>query len=392
MIFKAKLLDPIRYETVVTEQGCPRVEAYKDAALVGQLTTKVLTPDPLTLGVVYVSVIPEYRRKGIATGMYKTLIEYAEKTGVAALYSDHAMKPGAKAIWKNLKEQDPTIIKEKYEDEWDTGHRYKKPFKTGFLSKVALPQSHVIRLQEAQDKGFFGPVYHGTTSDRKETIDREGFKIFEGEEGSGDIQHGYENRGDYSTKHIGVPAPVHHLGYGVYFTTKKAIAKQFNYGGAGIKTYYLDIPNYETINFGAPNTMMDWWIKNGYDPKLAKGNRVLATKKLTAVLKSKWDAVWFKGQGIRKLLDGDQICVYDPSRIYEISTALAQPGEVGSKVRRKSDGMRGVVTKRENIEYILEEFPAAASWVKPGAKWRMWVRWQKGGSDFNVQDVDVDFV
>ena len=66
--------------------------------------------------------------------------------------------------------------------------------------------------------------------------------------------------------------------------------------------------------------------------------------------------------------------------------------DIETKVRRKSDGMRGVVTKRENIEHILEEFPAAASWVKPGAKWRMWIRWQKGGSDFNVQDVDVDFV
>jgi hypothetical protein len=265
-------------------------------------------------------------------------------------------------------------------------------FKSGFLSKVALPSSHVISLQEAQDRGYFGPVYHGTTNDRREVIDREGFKIFEGEEGSGDIQNGYSGYQDYSTKHPHVPAPVHHLGYGVYFTTKKAIAKEFNFGGAGIRTYYLDIPNYETINFGAPNTMMQWWIKNGYEPDLAKKNRVEATKRLTAVLKSKWNAVWYKGQGIRKLLDGDQICVYDPNRIYEISASLAKPGEVGAKVRRKSDGMKGVIMKRENIEHMLEEFPAAATWIKPGAKWRLHVKWQRGGTDMNVQDVDVDFL
>ncbi len=76
----------------------------------------------------------------------------------------------------------------------------------------------------------------------------------------------------------------------------------------------------------------------------------------------------------------------------EISSALSQSGEVGAKVRRKSDGMRGVITKRENIERMLEKFPAASSWIKPGAKWRLNVKWQKGGTDYNVQDVDVDFL
>ena len=265
-------------------------------------------------------------------------------------------------------------------------------FVARFLTKVALPKTHQISQQEALDRGLFGPVYHGTTENRRGVIDREGFKVFEGDEGSSDIQNGYLGYQEYSTKHPRVPAPVHHLGFGVYFTHKKDIAKKYNYGGKGLKTYYLDIPNYETINFGAPHTMMNWWIKNGYDPKLAIKNRVEATKAMTAVLKSKWDAVWFKGQGLYRLLDGDQVCVYDPNRIYEVDSTLVQPGDVGSKVRRKSDGMRGVVTKRENIERILEDFPAAASWVKPGAKWRYYVRWQKGGSDFNVQDVDVDLL
>jgi hypothetical protein len=119
---------------------------------------------------------------------------------------------------------------------------------------------------------------------------------------------------------------------------------------------------------------------------------VEATKKLTQTLKSKYDAVWFKGKTMYKTLDGDQLCVYDPNNVYEINASLAQPGEVGAKVRRKVDGMKGVIVKRENIEGILERYPAAASWIKPGAKYRMHVKWQRGGTDMNVQDVDVDFL
>ena len=261
------------------------------------------------------------------------------------------------------------------------------------FQKKALPSSNQISLQTAQDRGYFGPVYHGTTNDRRDIIDQEGFKVFDDTDLSG-IQNGYIIKSrSYSDKHPGVPPPLHHLGFGVYFTTNKAIAKQFNYGGTGLKAYYLDVPKHETINFASPANMMNWWIKNGYDPELAKtGDRVAATKKLTESLKSKWDAVWFKGSGLHKLLDGDQICVYDPKRIYEVSSTLAQQGEAGAKVQRKSDGMKGVIVKRENIEHILERFPGASSWIKPGAKWRLYVKWQKGGLDNNVQDVDVDFL
>ena len=261
-------------------------------------------------------------------------------------------------------------------------------FKTGFLSKVALPKEHVISLQEAQDRKYFGPVYHGTTSENRAKIDAEGFKVVDME--SGETRNGYSGDREYSQ---GLLPPIHHLGAGTYFTTVKSIAQMYNEGTAkGLRTYYLDVPRLETINFASPNTMMKWWIKNGYNPNVAKHDRLVATKLMTEHLKTQFDAVWYKGKTIRKVLDGDQIVVFDPSRVYEIDSKLSKPGEVGSKVTRKSDGMRGVVTKRENIERILEEFPAAASWVKPGAKWRLWVRWQKGGSDFNVQDVDVDFL
>jgi hypothetical protein len=260
-----------------------------------------------------------------------------------------------------------------------------KGFTASFLKK-ALPQTHRISLQEAKDRKLFGPVYHGTTEERRNVIDTEGFKIFEGEEGSGDIRNGYRGNEAYSTQHSGVPAPVHHLGYGVYFTTSKNNAKMFNENSVkGMKTYYLDIPDYETINFAAPHTMMNWWIKNGYDPQLAKKDRVAATKGLTESLKSKWDAVWFKGQGLRKLLDGDQICVYDPSRVYEIDPTLSKPGDIGSKVRRKSDGMKGVIMGIRNID------PEIAKQYHNGAPRWLDVKWQKG-RDYNVKDVDVDFL
>lgn len=247
-----------------------------------------------------------------------------------------------------------------------------------------------ISEQDAQDRKMFGPVYHGTTEDRQEQIGNDGFKVYIGDAGSGDVQHGYEGNQPY---HDGIPAPVHHLGYGVYFTTAKGIAKTFAGGTTkGMRAYYLDVPNLETINFGAPKTMMKWWISQGYDPQLAKKNRVEATKQMTEGLKSKYDAVWYKGKGMYKLLDGDQVCVFDTNRIYEVDSTMSNPGDVGSKVKRKVDGMRGTIMKRENIEGMLQQYPAAASWIKPNAKYRYTVKWTKGGTDMNVQDVDVDFL
>ena len=245
-----------------------------------------------------------------------------------------------------------------------------------------------ISQQDAIDKKMFGPTFHGTTTDLSQKINEEGFKVFEGEAQTGDIRHGYEDTQYGST---GIPAPVHHLGYGVYLTTVKDIAKQYNQGsGKGLNPYYIDAPRLETINFGSPNTMMKWWIKNGYDPELAKKDRVAATKKMTETLKSKYDAVYFKGKGIHRLLDGDQIVVFDPNRIHVIDSTLTKPGEIGAKVIRKVDGMKGVIVKKESLEGILEQFPGAASWIKPDAKSRYWVKWKRGGTDMNVQDVEVD--
>jgi len=267
-----------------------------------------------------------------------------------------------------------------------------------------------ISWQNALDRKFFGPVYHGTSEQNRLKIDDMGFKIFMGDtERSDNISHGYELQ-DY---HGGIPAPIHHLGFGIYFTTNKNIAKRFNIGTArGLKIYYLDAPSIETINFGAPKTMMKWWIENGYDYKKTsettfgtpltslieiKKERFRATVNMTNNLKQKYDAVWFKGKGIYALLDGDQVCVYDVDNIFEVDIKLSKPGDVGSKVRQKSDGMIGVIvpswTDRdpELIRQLCKKNGIEPCWVHPNTKKLYQVKWKKGGTK-EVQDVEVDLL
>jgi hypothetical protein len=110
-----------------TEGNVFRIEAYHDLMLVGQLSAKL---DGSTLQITFVDVNLKYRKQGIATGMYRELFEQAEKAGFTDVYSDHALKPGGKAIWKKLQKEDPTVTHEKYEDEIETGKRYRKTLKS----------------------------------------------------------------------------------------------------------------------------------------------------------------------------------------------------------------------------------------------------------------------
>ena len=279
-------------------------------------------------------------------------------------------------------------------------------FKTRVELKYRIvAQVKKISLAEAHKRGLFGPVYHGTSPENREKIEREGFKVFIGKERDADVRHGYQ-AAYYAD---GKPAPVHHIGFGVYMTTIKAIAKRFNNDSLkGLKTYYLDIPRKETINFGSNNTMMKWWVSNGYDiPQvypagdipLAKISdlRLEATKHLTDTLKEKYDAVWYKGKGLHKLLDGDQVCVFDPSRIYEIDALLSQGMEAGSKVRRKEDGMVGVIQDVKDAEpyrtqWHTREGDTPHPWLKKETKHILYVKWKKGGVDYNVQDADVEML
>lgn len=237
-------------------------------------------------------------------------------------------------------------------------------------------------LQYALDHKFWGPVYHGTTSEKREQINRSGFKIFQGSERSGDISHGYLSQAYYDN----IPPPIHHLGFGVYFTTNLAIAKQFNNGTVkNLPTYYISSNKVGEINFGAPKTMMKWWIKNGYDPVIAQQDRVAATRLLTNHLNHQYDAVWYKGKGLKRLLDGDQVCVYYPDTIYQIDKGMTSPGEIGSKVIRKSDGMKGIILNRRSIpEPVRKQYHGGQSEF-------LTIRWQKGGTDYNVYPPQIMF-
>lgn len=136
-----------------------------------------------------------------------------------------------------------------------------------------------ISPQEASDRKMFGPVYHGTT--RIADIRREGFKYERGgEPRSGFTVHGmtasHMASGLYA---LGFPPPIHWLGYGVYFTTSRTLATRYGTGSArDTGPYWLDVSNHIVINFGAPNTMMKWWLAHGFDGNLALIDRAVATE------------------------------------------------------------------------------------------------------------------
>lgn len=208
----------------------------------------------------------------------------------------------------------------------------------------------IISPQEARDRKMFGPVYHGTQHDIADII-KTGFSIKNSIPRGiiGDRTYGTSNGYSMSQYH-GIPAPIHHLGFGIYFTTVKAIAKVFNGNSIrGLKQFYIDSQNIDEINFGSTNTMMRWWLQNGYDMTYDEFKArdfkawVRATGNLTRTLRKKYDAVWYKGKSIRKLLDGDQLCVYKPSLIYMVDPSKATGLEIGSKVTHvgKTDRYKG---------------------------------------------------
>ncbi len=274
-----------------------------------------------------------------------------------------------------------------------------------------------ISKQRAINRKMFGPVYHGTSEDNLALIKQEGFRTFIDIARSGNVRHGYELANYFSG--TGNPAPVHHLGYGVYFTTSKSIAKQFNNNSMrGIIEFYLNVPRLETINFAAPNTMMQWWMKYGYDmpsnwqrmPRAeAEQIRMKATLKMTRNIKREFDAVWFKGKTMYKTLDGDQVCVYDPKRIYAIDPRMSKGMDIGGKVVHSQidhpgqynyQGERSQYAPPPNIKgVIVAKRPIPPQYHKRMAeigrqvskKSKNWieVKWAKGGTHYNYTEVDL---
>lgn len=206
-------------------------------------------------------------------------------------------------------------------------------FPTRSLFEAAV---EVISPQDAVDQKMFGPMYHGTQADLSDII-ATGFDKYRSIPTNTNVTsngYSFENYGQ-----TGIAAPIHHLGFGTYFTTVKAIAKA--YAGntmKGMSTFYLASTKVEEINFGSPNTMMRWWLANGYNMTVEDTRTrdrkawLQATNNLTKTLSARSDAVWFLGKGMRKLLDGDQVCVFDPSLIRVVDPKRATGLQIGAKV------------------------------------------------------------
>lgn len=248
-----------------------------------------------------------------------------------------------------------------------------------YISESSVPLK-VISRQEAEDRKLFGPVYHG--SPRMDTILEHGFDLKHVVPVSpirtrlasvidllGDYKdlsptgpsHGYPFSEYYPG--CGVPPPIHHLGFGIYFTTVKAIGKKFNNNSVkNLKEFYLDVPKVEEINFGASHRMMSWWKSHGYDinPTILAARDhnawVKATGKLTQTLRNMFDAVWFKGKGMYKLLDGDQIVVFDPKKIYLVDSSLSTGLELGATVVHNQDTATSIaryLSYRKDHEFMV---------------------------------------
>ena len=119
--------------------------------------------------------------------------------------------------------------------------------------------------------------------------------------------------------------------------------------------------------------------------ELAKTDRVAATKQLTDTLSSRLDVMIYTGKGMYRLLDGNQACIYNPSVLVRVNKKLAQPGEIGSKVVRNVDGMRGVLMGRRPIDEQFAQY-------HNGEPEFLDIKWQRGGRDMNTYPSQVDFV
>ena len=265
-----------------------------------------------------------------------------------------------------------------------------------------------ISKQEAIDRKMFGPVYHGSRQENWKNIFDNGFKIFYKEPSNTYLNNEYE---------LGYPPPLHHLGYGIYFTTVKSIAKKFNFGSEkNLKEFYLDIHNVCEFGHRTKKRMMEWWLNNGYDGELGKKNRISATKKMTEYLKTKFDAVWFKDKGMYgSALDGDQIVVYDTSKIYMVDESLSGKKEIGSNVVLVKDimrktfevdtntgewirgfeidipkGMTGKIIDRKSTENMFKNYNDKEDHWAYGSDYVYTVKWKKGGTGHNILDDQID--
>jgi hypothetical protein len=93
--------------------------------------------------------------------------------------------------------------------------------------------------------------------------------------------------------------------------------------------------------------------------------------------------------------------VFDTKNIYEIDPKLASGMDIGAKVRRKSDGMTGVIYRKfdsanykflvDNIKERIQESPSdelnAAleryqKAIENNTKFQLDIKWKRGGRDY----------
>jgi hypothetical protein len=250
-----------------------------------------------------------------------------------------------------------------------------------------------ISPTEAKSRGLMGPLYHGTMRgiddirqngfDVSRSIPRGvGLGVAQGLGGSyirDDVPIGSSNGYAFAPYgYTGIAPPIHHLGFGVYFTTVKAIAKM--YGGnsmKGVIEFYANVPDMIEINFAAERTMMKWWLQNGYTmtPEATEkrdfNTWAKATMNLTKNLR-KYGAVHFLGKsGFNRALDGDQVCIYDPSVLVIVDKKLATGLDVGSKVVHTGD-TKAYIGNRNDL-YVDDVRPTDfGGWGKLGQQggWR----------------------
>ena len=276
--------------------------------------------------------------------------------------------------------------------------RYAAPASTLLTEKLAL-----VSQQDARDRALYGPLFHGTDATRRAAIESEGFKIFKTYDDfvNRKIVNGY----NFDAYYLGVPPPLHHLGFGIYFTTVKTIGKKYNGDSTkGLHEYFVDAPKERmgTVNSGVNKTMMKWWVDNGYPAEQAKEalrnydwqQWFAATETLTQALATQYDAVLYKGGGLRATLDGNQLCVYKPELIYRVDAGAATGFQIGAKVIRTADDMKGAITDVRDmpplhIEWVKKQ--GGEHWARiEGTDFKMYsVKWAKGGSDHNVYSTQM---
>jgi hypothetical protein len=237
-------------------------------------------------------------------------------------------------------------------------HYYVNLFENKNISDAPV---EAISRQTAVNEKMFGPVFHGTPQNIDDVL-RHGFDVQRSIPlgiDRGDRPTGSQNGFPLAPYAWGISAPVHFLGFGIYFTTVKAIAKRFNDGSGGIREFYVDTQNTIEINFGAPNTMMKWWVDNGYDMTVQETRErnvrawLRATQNLTEHLQAKCQAVWYKGKGIRKLLDGDQLVVFNPQTIRVVDKSLSKGTDIGAMVTYDHTATSPLLQGRNDV-YIAD--------------------------------------